>query len=251
MSPLSNITTVLADIGNSCSKLAGVDAHGNTLVPLATIPDNAVIQIDAPSSPLNWFICSVSPSQTTRLTDWIHENRPADSHVVLKHQDIPLELKVDAPDKVGVDRLVAATAAHAISDGKDVVVIDAGTAVTIDAVSDNQFLGGTIFPGCQTAFESLRQNAEQLPLIDEYHLPDEIVGKSTSKAIQAGVMFGQIGSIRYIAEQIAQQLNDPMFVMTGGGLTPLLGDLPNHWIHIPHLVLDGVRRIARSCEQSK
>lgn len=241
-----NITAILADIGNSRIKLAAMESDSTKLLPLVSIPDDASIEIEAPEVPLPWFICSVSPSQTARLKRWIKENRPTDDIHLLSHQDIPLEVCIEAPEKVGVDRLMAATAAQNTATSNDVVIIDAGTAVTIDAISGDQFLGGTISPGSQTAFESLRQNAEQLPLIDEYHLPERVIGKSTSQAIQAGVMFGQIGSIRYVAEQVASQLNNPTFVATGGGLKPLMSQLPTDWNYIPDLVLDGIRRIART-----
>lgn len=242
-------TVILADIGNSSIKLAFAETDSTKLVTLATISDGSPIQIDVPENTDSWFVCSVSPTQTKRLKDWVGENRQTDSWHLIGHQNVPLQICVEAPEQVGVDRLIAAAAAMALADGRDVVVIDAGTAVTIDAVSGDQFLGGTISPGCQTAFESLRRNAEQLPLIDDHKLPETIIGKSTSQAIQSGVMFGQLGSIQYIANQVASQLNDPIFVATGGGLKPLLAKLPADWNYVPNLVLDGVRQFA--CNQQR
>lgn len=245
MSQQPEITTIVADIGNSGIKLACLRDELSYLIPLDTIPAESPIAFTFSETSLDWFICSVSPSQTARLQNWITQNRPTDSQHLLSYRDIPLEICLETPDKVGVDRLVAATAASHIADRKDVVVIDAGTAVTIDAVSDGKFLGGTIFPGCETAFESLRRNAEQLPLIEKYHLPEKIIGKSTSEAIQSGVIYGQIGAIRYIAESMARQLEDPAFIITGGGIQPFLSELPPDWKFVVGLVLDGVRRIAR------
>ncbi len=243
------ISIVIADIGNSRIKLAQVGMD-STIEQIVTIAAKESFDLCLPEEKLDWYICSVSPSQTQRLIDWITQNRPSDNSHLLQHNSVPLKLNVDAPEQVGMDRLMAATAAYDLGNGKDVVVVDAGTAVTIDAISNGHFLGGTIFPGSQTEFAALRAQTEQLPLIDEHHFPDFVIGKSTSAAIQSGVIHGQVGAIKHIAHLMADQLNEPTIVATGGGLAPLRSELPSEWIYIPNLVLHGIgTTVAKSAEQ--
>lgn len=236
---------VLTDIGNSRIKLK-VDSKS-----FPAINENAPFEIGLPPHPHQWFICSVSPSETQRLTQWISRERPNDSVHKITHSDVPLQIKLQGPTQVGLDRLMAATAATQKLGGGDLVVIDAGTAVTIDAVSNGNFLGGTISPGSQTEFEALREKAEQLPLINEYQLPENAIGKSTCEAIQSGVLLGQAGSITHIARMIAAELHQPKIVATGGGLVPIRKLLPDDWTYANDLVLDGIAIVAKRVLDSR
>lgn len=230
---------VIADIGNSHIKIAQVGPE-RRIGGLVSIAECEPIQLDLPCKQLEWYLCSVSPSETERLVAWLATNRSDDRVHQLSYQSVPLSVEVNEPGRVGLDRLMAAVAANELAAGRDVVVIDSGTAVTIDAVSNSRFLGGTIFPGMQTAFASLRAETEQLPLIEEYQYPEFVIGKSTREAILSGVIHGQVGAIKHIAGLVIDQLDSPEVVVTGGGIKPLGPSLPDHWKYVSDLVLQGI-----------
>lgn len=235
---------VVADVGNSRIKLVWDVAENPVPFGAASLSHDQEFDLELPDHRMTWVICSVTPTQSRRMTQWVADHRPDDLVHMLCHDDVDIPIEVDFPRQVGLDRLMAATAACQIAQNRDVVVIDAGTAVTVDAVSVGKFLGGTIFPGSQTEFEALRAKAEQLPLIKEYDLPESVIGKSTSEAIRSGVLYGQVGSIIYVAQQIAKILVNPVFVATGGGLQPIGELLPKDWVYVPGLVTDGIRMTA-------
>lgn len=250
---MSDYGLVAVDVGNRRTKLAIADSWSNDTPwhQQLVIGRDQPIEFPLRDHRFQWEICSVCPPEQQRLIAWIDANRPEDSVRVLTHSDIPMSLDVDEPESVGMDRLVAATMAYEQASKNDVVVIDAGTAVTVDAVKDGTFLGGTIMPGAQTQFESLQVSASQLPLVNQTDFPVSPIGKSTTDAIEAGVMYGQIGAILFVVDQIARLLNDPKFVMTGGGLLPIQSKLPSGWIAAPELVLNGIRHVTRIRRQVK
>ena len=244
-----NRQLIVVDIGNSSIKV-GVPAEAkswklNWSGQIDQLPVDSLL-----GSSADWWICSVNQTKLNSLKSWLETNRPADTVQIVDHAHISIAVEVDFPQRVGIDRLVAAQMASVQYPGQDLVVVDAGTAVTIDAFADGKFVGGTISPGSQIEFQSLLEKADQLPLIEGRALPDSVIGKSTEAAIQAGVMLGQVGSITYLVSEINKLLNTPQVVVTGGGIMPLQKRLPDSWHYVPTLVLDGVRMIAVDSEPS-
>lgn len=108
---------------------------------------------DQAQNDLPWWIASVNRPAATRLLDWLHEHRPSDRITLLASGDLPLEVRLPRPDMVGIDRLVDAVAVNRLRDAsRPAVIVDVGTAITVDLVSaDGAFLGGAILPGLQMA----------------------------------------------------------------------------------------------------
>ena len=117
---------------------------------------------------LTWWIASVNRPAATRLIDWLHEHRPADCAVLLASGDLPLVVRLERPDMVGIDRLVNAVAVNRLRDaGRSAVIVDVGTAITVDLVSaDGAFLGGAILPGIQMSARALHHFTDLLPSVD-------------------------------------------------------------------------------------
>lgn len=136
---------------------------------------------------------------------------------------LPIEVEYSTPSTLGVDRIAAA--AGAVNRyGGNVVVVDAGTAVTIDVVNGKMYLGGNISPGLRLRFRSLNAFTAKLPLVKaEGELP--VWGHDTETAIRCGVVGGLVSEIAGTYMEIKKEYKDIALVMTGGDsdfLKPLL-----------------------------
>lgn len=127
-----------------------------------------------------------------------------------------MAIRIDNPYEVGADRLVNAVAAYERF-GEACVVVDFGTGINFDAVSDaGEYLGGAIAPGVEISLTALTERGARIPRID-LEDPASAIGKSTRGAIQAGVVYGFAGLIDGIARRIEAELGDGTpFVATGG-----------------------------------
>src|SRR5262249_59123408 len=99
-----------------------------------------------------------------------------------------------------------------------VIVVDLGTATTVDVVgADGAFLGGAILPGIELGARALASGTAQLPAIDVAGLPLAI-GRDTPSAIASGLVFGHLGAVReLVARMRADTLGNAHVVITGGG----------------------------------
>ncbi len=125
---------------------------------------------------------------------------------VLEVTDMPLVARVDEPDKVGIDRLANALAADRLrSAGSAAIVVDLGSAITVDVVSaDGAFLGGAIMPGIAMSARALHEFTDLLPLepMSELAQPPAPLGKTTSACLQAGLYWGAIGGVRELIARL-------------------------------------------------
>jgi type III pantothenate kinase len=132
-------------------------------------------------------VASVVPSLTTALEGVAA--RRGTPILVASAGTVPLAVRVDRPDEVGADRLVNALAAARLH-GTPAVVVDFGTATTLDCVGpDGAYVGGAIAPGLELGLEALAARTAKLPRI-ELRAPDRAIGRDTVSAMQAGTVFG-------------------------------------------------------------
>jgi type III pantothenate kinase len=136
---------------------------------------------------------------------------------------VPVPVRVDRPAEVGADRLVN-TLAVARLYGTPAVVVDFGTATTLDCVAaDGAFVGGAIAPGLELGLEALAARTAKLPRI-ELRTPDRAIGRDTVSAMQSGTVFGYqalAGGLlartrRELAEMAGVAPSDVRAVLTGG-----------------------------------
>jgi type III pantothenate kinase len=126
-----------------------------------------------------------------------------------------MPIRYDNPREIGPDRLVNAVAGYDRVGGA-CVIVDFGTAVTHDVVSDGgEYLGGVIFPGVEISLEALSERAAALPKID-LTPPRALIGKSTVDAIRAGVLYGFAGMVDGIVARLHAELGDFVVLATGG-----------------------------------
>lgn len=152
-------------------------------------------------------ISGTNPRAVERLLiGWARQGWPA-PFVVRDYTAVPVAIDVDAPEKVGLDRLLAAVAANALRPAdRAAIVIDSGTATTVNYVSaQGTFCGGAILPGLEMSAMALHHYTALLPLLPVHELGgDEPIapGRNTREAIRNGLLWGQVGAIRELIRQL-------------------------------------------------
>lgn len=132
------------------------------------------------------------------------------------HTPLPIENLYETPETLGKDRIAAAVGANELFPGQNILIIDAGTAITYDVVSEkNEFLGGNISPGLQMRFKALNHFTGKLPLIN-YSDEFQLIGRNTEEAIRAGVQNGILYEIERTIETFNRNYENLQIVMTGG-----------------------------------
>ncbi len=156
---------------------------------------------------------------------------------------IPITNNYETPRTLGKDRIAALVGASNLYPGDPKLVIDAGTAITIDYLDEtNCFLGGNISPGIQTRFKALHQNTGQLPLL-KLNANSPFLGLNTSNAIESGVQNGVIFEIdHYIEHFISLNINTKT-ILTGGDAYFFVKNLKNPIFVNQNLVLTGLNTI--------
>ena len=236
-------TWLTIDVGNSSTKI-GLFSGDDLLKAANRDSAEEVLEIisdwQAETSIARIGLCSVVPQQSDILLSNI--NQLSGTPVFRVSSGVNLSLQIDhtPAETLGPDRLAAACyAAHSKSGAH--IIIDAGSAITIDAVNEkNTFLGGVIMPGPEIANLALANYTAQLPEIP-LTLPDGALGCSTEEALRHGIVHGTadavIGAIVRIREALA---NTPTITITGGWRSLLVDKIPEAQID-PHLVLRGIR----------
>jgi type III pantothenate kinase len=245
---------IVADVGNTRIKwgLCG----DREIIDAASLPD----EFDAwrlqlshwkLEGPQRWTIAGVDPKRRDRLVDWLRQ-RDHDVQVIDHFSKVPITLKVESPETVGLDRLFNALGAKSlISTGQPAVVVDAGSAVTVDLLDDEgAFAGGAIFPGLRLMAEALHDHTAQLPLIKVDHA-ETMPARSTASAITAGVYWAVVGGVSALVRELSLTLValEPVSVFVTGGDASLIAPNLLHWelyhyrVH-PRLTLEGIRLAA-------
>ena len=159
---------------------------------------------------------------------------------------LPIKIGYETPETLGKDRIAAAAGAADLFPGCNIVIIDAGTALTIDLITDGvYFAGGNISPGMRMRFTALHQQTFSLPDIEPINeVP--LIGKNTRDAILAGVVNGIIYEIDNSINSLKNKYNDLQAIMTGGDAGYLSHRLKNTIFVEENLVLNGLNAILRN-----
>ncbi|MGB8491257.1 MAG: type III pantothenate kinase [Bacteroidales bacterium] len=161
---------------------------------------------------------------------------------VLSHVTrLPFRNEYETPETLGTDRIAAIAGAFHLFQEKNILVIDAGSAVTYDYLSDNAFKGGNISPGLSMRFRALHHFTRRLPLVsttEKVSAP----GKNTLEAITAGVINGLIFEINEYIERFNADSSCEV-IMTGGDSGYLRERIAHIVTYMPDLVLDGLNYI--------
>jgi type III pantothenate kinase len=202
------------DCGNSAVKVALVEGpqvyRSERLEDTPTRATQAALHAiltelmaTAPEPPTGIVVASVVDRWTSRL------ERIATALglpiTVIAGSAIPVRTALVRADLTGVDRLLGAWAAWSIY-GAPVIVVDLGTATTVDAVdADGFFLGGAILPGPAVAADAIVAHAPRLPRI-ELEEPESAIGEDTVEALQSGIIVGHVGAVRELVTRMRPDL---------------------------------------------
>jgi len=160
---------------------------------------------------------SVVPSATRILTDTLEQIVGEAPIVVDARSPLPIRLDVDEPLTVGADRIVNTLAAKEMY-GRDTIAVDFGTATTFDCISENgEYMGGCIFPGIHISMDALFERTSKLHRV-EIAKPKSVIGKTTTGALQSGLLYGYAGLVDSMVERIRTELGGPANVIATGGL---------------------------------
>ena len=168
--------------------------------------------------------------------------------------NVPIPVRVDQPSEVGVDRLVNALAAGRLY-GTPAMVLDFGTATTVDAVAaDGAFVGGAIAPGLELGLEALAARTARLPRVEALR-PEHAIGRDTVSAIRSGAVFGHLGLASELLTRIRSELLEGTtgtavkVILTGGvSQLPWIDELPGVDVIDPDLTLAGLAILAAEAD---
>lgn len=148
-------------------------------------------------------------------------------HFLSNNDSFPFVNCYETPKTLGIDRLVLATGATLQFPGQNRLVIDAGTCVTYDFISENNnYLGGAISPGLKLRYEALHHFTAKLPLLS-LQSPQHLIGNSTAESIHSGVVNGLAFEIDGVINQYKAQFSNFIIILTGGDTEFLAKRLKN------------------------
>ncbi len=208
---------LIIDIGNSTSKLAIIDDSASVIVKngkyenpvspdiIRTFTENHCIK--------QAILCSVRDVPT----EFVEFLKKTFSNFILFSHDTPIPLKNDyaTPATLGLDRLAAAIGATVRYPGQHFLIVDFGSAITIDIVSDGAFKGGNISPGASLRFKALHEYTDRLPLCSLPATFNEL-GTSTRSAIENGVVCSIVHEIAYYITHFRNKYSNLNIIFTGG-----------------------------------
>ena len=244
---------VAVDIGNSSIKLGWFpEGESRTELPPARVLTFMEDELESPrwnafcemiDSQAHWVIASVHQQACQRLTAAVVANCPVAKVTVLCNSMLPMDTDIEAVDSVGTDRLLAALAVRSLEPTAcPAIVIDSGTAVTVDVVNgQGAFAGGVIMPGSALIARALNDGTAQLPqiVLDKDTAPEPI-GGNTQDAIAAGIYWGLVGSINELVKQQFLLLGQSAPVFISGGDSWIAKHLEFECKSVPNLCLLGI-----------
>lgn len=189
------------------------------------------------------IISSVVPPVTEEVERLARQHFGVRALVVGPGTKTGLPIRVDDPRSVGADRIVNAVAVkHEY--GTPAVVVDFGTATTVDLVSkDGAYEGGAIAPGILLSLEALVERTAKLPQV-ELVWPSTVIGKGTVPAMQAGTLVGYVCMVDGLIERVFAEQGKIEYVVSTGGLGALVAPHTKYLRrHDPHLTMTGLRII--------
>lgn len=247
---------VCVDIGNTLTKAACVEDE--RVVARASTPTGAdgyrgrvreaLASLGGARDAVDGaVVSSVVPGATAEAAAALAAHTGTPPLVVSHRLSLPVELGVGHPERVGTDRLCAAAGAVDVA-SPDAVVVDVGSAVTVDLVQGRRFLGGVIMPGPAMMLDAMASRARQLPRIDLDTLPTllpDAMG-STEESMALGAGLATLGGILEAVRRVSRQAPGAPVWVTGGAAARLDAWFPDDWRRDPDLCFRGLFRIARA-----
>jgi type III pantothenate kinase len=248
-----NSMTIAIDIGNTYARFGLIDAEHLVCIKRCSCSTVEIAERAAEMftnlmsgrrelKALPVFISTVVHARTSQLERLVRSFPEAAGLTRVRvNSAIPFEVRYEFPNLLGADRIANALYAFRVFPGKNVCIIDAGTAVTVDYLSAaDGFLGGAILPGLATQMGSLHKATAALPALKPSLAAPRFPGKSTEECIGAGVVLGVAGAVSFIVERLKAMAGEGMQIMTCGGEWPLIAPWVDFsFLHAPDCTLIG------------
>lgn len=260
----SSRAVVAIDIGNSAAKWS-VSQPGEVATPFQRVsirshdwPSQIVSDVRS-GRPLHvskdavWRIATVSSPARLQLVAALEREFPPENIRTITWRHVPMAPLVRYPDRLGIDRLLAGWMASQLYPQERVVVVDAGSAITVDSVGpEREFHGGVILPGLSLQFESLGRGTDALPMLDPGEAAADaswlaVPAADTVSAIRSGILCGTAGAIDRLIELSLASGRSPnrhsaeaRVILTGGDCARLSTLLQSGHIVNNRLVLDAL-----------
>ena len=189
---------------------------------------------------------SVSPAFEPLLRDAVERYLGCPLYRVGRDLEVPLQNCYERPEEVGEDRLVGAYAARRLHpQTPSLLVVDFGTAMTIDCVRGDAYMGGLIFPGPATALAALSREAAKLPRVNlDIRAQEPVPGRETTTSIQHGLVFGFACMVEGLSRRLKRQMPGPAKVLATGGFAASIARVSPVFDQVlPALLLEGLRRL--------
>jgi len=189
-------------------------------------------------------ICSVVPDVVHSLRNCFRKYFRVEPFLLQPGAKTGLKIRYRNPLEVGADKIANAIGAVARFPGRNLLIVDFGTATTLCAVTaEKEYLGGIITPGIYTSMAALESNTARLPPV-EIVRPVEVLGRSTIESIQSGLYYGALATMRSLVGSVTQQYfaeGKPVTIGTGG-FGRLFEEERLFDAFVPELSLIGLRR---------
>lgn len=224
---------------------------GNTLVKYAVFKNNEV------------FIIKKSDDFDGRLVDKLLKNNDIQKIIVSSVREkvtinseihtvylsektnVPITVKYKTPNTLGKDRLAGVVAAAVLYPNKNVLVIDAGSCITMDYIDKNKvYFGGRISPGIEMRYNSLKKFTKNLPKLT-INTSFNLIGNDTNSSIVSGVQSGILAEVETIIADLRKENESLFVVVTGGDTIFFENTLKNSIFADPFLVLKGLNEILK------
>jgi len=258
---MNGIHALLIDVGNSYIKLAPAVADG--LLATYSLPTSLQESSDTlglkvvdicrhmgvdPEALEAWVVSSVVPEYDPLLRLAGEKYSRAPVYFVPGDIGIPLTNQYANPEEVGADRLVTAYAARRMFSEPGLIVVDFGTATTVECVQNNDYLGGLICPGILSSLRSLGGGTAKLPRIGlELDAPDLAMGNSTVTSLNHGFLFGFASMLDGLCNRVRPYLQGPVRVVGTGGYAATIAPIcPSLETVRPDLLHRGLLYVCRS-----
>ncbi|MEG1622593.1 MAG: type III pantothenate kinase [Alistipes sp.] len=233
---------LLIDIGNSSVKLAIVDAGRIVAEQRSKQFDWSLLAELIRVHPVEHALVCSTREKTTGIAKMLMDHG-VDTLEFTASTPVPIGIDYQTPETLGRDRVAAAVGASVCYPGRAVLIVDFGTAVTIDLLTaDGVFRGGTISAGMQMRFRALHDYTARLPLCSA---TEEILllGKTTTSAIEQGVMNGLTAEVEGAICHMQAEIDDLLIIFTGGDANFFVKRIKNTIFANCDLVFCGLNRI--------
>lgn len=233
------MSILLIDIGNSRLKWAMASSndnlHSDFINQGASMNDspNQLAQFDqiSKNQTIEKIICSsvIGEVKTLALKKYLKAIMPQASWFQINGTSAIeyLSSQYDQPEQLGTDRRAIALGAHQMFPNKNLLVISAGTATTIDLITPTHHMGGWIIPGMTLMTNALNSNTAQLPkVLTDQDRSSLSIGTNTNDAIYQGILASHLGAILMAQEYVKnQKMTLDLMIITGGNAKKLIGYL--------------------------